>query len=336
MVNQKSSLYKRAGEFLEKNHANIKRLPPRNVKNLIEDLHIHQIELEMQNEELHRIQQELEEARDQYSDLYNFAPVGYFTLSDKGNTLEANLTGANMLGVERELVIGKPFYKFINRDDQDAFYHLRRKLAGTKIEQTCELRIVNNDGSQFYAQMICIPVLGKNKNLEWIRASVTDITKRKQAEEELQKAYKQLEIKTVNLEEANVALKILLKKNDDDNNEIEEKVLLNIKGLVIPYLDIIRKSGLNDRQNEYIDALEVQLKDIISPFSHTLSSKYSRLTRKEIQVANLVREGKPTKNISEIMSSSTRTIESHRKSIRKKLGLQNAKTNLRTHLLSFS
>lgn len=153
---------------------------------------------------------------------------------------------------------------------------------------------------------------------------------------ELAKAYKQLETKAVNLEETNIALKVLLQRRDDDKNEVEEKILLNVKELIIPYLHKFKKSSLNDRQNAYADILESGLNNIISPFLHTLSSKYSSLTPKEIQVANLVKEGKTTKDISELLSSSTDTIDFHRKNIRKKLGLQNTKTNLRSYLLSFS
>ena len=80
---------------------------------LVEDLHVHQIELEIQNEELRRVQSELEASRDMYSDLYDFAPVGYATVSEKGLILQANLACADMLGVERSSLIGKPFSRFV-------------------------------------------------------------------------------------------------------------------------------------------------------------------------------------------------------------------------------
>ncbi len=179
-----NGLKERAEEFINKNPSAIKKIPPDEVKKLIEHLQVHQVELEMQNEELRRAQLELEEARDKYSDLYDFAPVGYFTISDKGMILEANLTGATMLGVERGLMIGKPFSKFINRDDQDIFYRHQRKLIETKNKLTCELRIVKKDGSQFHAQMECIPVFDENGKLDQIRAAMTEITERKRAEEE--------------------------------------------------------------------------------------------------------------------------------------------------------
>ena len=108
---------------------------------LIHELRVHQIELKMQNEELRRIQGELEKTRDRYSHLYDFAPVGYFTVSEKGIIEEANLTIAAMLGVERSALIGKPFTHFILKEDQDIFYKHRQQLLETEEPQSCELRL---------------------------------------------------------------------------------------------------------------------------------------------------------------------------------------------------
>ena len=110
--------------------------------------------------------------------------------------------------------------------------------------------------------------------------------------------------------------------------------MLNVKELVVPYLKKLRKSGLNDRQRTLTDILDSNLNGIISPFLFTLSAKYASLTPKEIRVANLVRDGKTTKEIARLLISSTDTIDFHRKNIRKKLGLQNTKSNLRSYLLS--
>ena len=150
----------------------------------------------------------------------------------------------------------------------------------------------------------------------------------------LKKREKELEIKTSNVEEANTALKDLLKRRDEDRSELGEKVLLNIRELVAPYLEKLKKSGLDDRQKAYADILESNLTDIISPFSRTLSLKYLSLTPREIQVANLIKQGKRTKEIADVLNLSSRTIRAHRENIRKKMGLKNKKVNLRTHLLS--
>ena len=161
-------------------------------------------------------------------------------------------------------------------------------------------------------------------------------TERSQAEEMLREKEKELELKTRKLEEVNTALKVLLKRRDEDKTELEEKVLSNIKELIIPYLEKLKKSGLDTRQNAYLRILQSNLNDIISPFSRRLSSKYLNLTPAEIQVANLVRYGRDIKEIAEILNVSTRTIEFHRGNIRKKFSIKNKKASLRSHLLSIN
>ncbi len=148
---------------------------------LIHELSVHQIELEMQNDELRRVQVELEKTRDRYSHLYDFAPVGYLTISDAGIILEANLTCASMLGIERRLLIGTPFSRFINRDDQDIFYLNRMKLIETESRQTFELRIMKKDGKQFYAQLESIAAHIADSDQIHFRIAMSDISERREA-----------------------------------------------------------------------------------------------------------------------------------------------------------
>ena len=143
-----------------------------------------------------------------------------------------------------------------------------------------------------------------------------------------------MEQKTLNLEEMNSALKILLERREEDRKELEEKVLFNVKGLVVQYIERLRGSNLDKRQLGYLEILESNLNSIISPFSRKMSSKYLNLTPVEVQVADLIRQGKTTKEIAVIFNLSTRTIEFHRQNIRKKLGLKEKKANLRTSLLA--
>jgi len=152
----------------------------------------------------------------------------------------------------------------------------------------------------------------------------------------LREKEKELELKTRNLKEVNTALKVLLKRRDEDKTELEQNVLSNLRKLIFPYLEKLKKSGLNTRQNAYIRILQSNLNNIISPFSRRLSSKYLNLTPTEIQVANLVRHGRNTKKIAEILNVSTRTIEFHRGNIRKKFSIKNKKASLRSHLLSIN
>jgi len=152
----------------------------------------------------------------------------------------------------------------------------------------------------------------------------------------LKEKERELGIKAKNLEEMNTALKVLLKKREQDKIELEEKVLLNIKELVLPYLDKIKKGGLDKSQSAYADILESHLKEIISSFSYRLSSTYLNLTPAEINVANLVKQGKTNKEIAELLHIATRTAAFHRERIRQKLGIKNKKTNLKSYLTSIS
>jgi PAS domain S-box-containing protein len=108
---------------------------------LLHDLRVHQIELEMQNEELRRTQEELEASRARYFDLYDLAPVGYFTISDNGLILGANLTAATLFGVARGALAKQPLTRFIVPEDQDRYYLHRRRLFATGAPQVLELRL---------------------------------------------------------------------------------------------------------------------------------------------------------------------------------------------------
>ncbi len=179
--------------------ADLSDMPLEDINELIHELEVHQIELEMQNEELRQAQQDLEAARDKCTDLYDFAPVGYFSIGDEDLILDANLTGATMLGVERGKLTGGRFSQFITRDDQDVFYFHRQKLFETKTKQVCELKITKKDGTEFYAQLESCPVKDEKGNCSSLRSSLSDITERKQADLALIATQQEIEsiVKTV-------------------------------------------------------------------------------------------------------------------------------------------
>jgi DNA-binding NarL/FixJ family response regulator len=154
-------------------------------------------------------------------------------------------------------------------------------------------------------------------------------------ERRVEERTRELRIKSENLEEMNTALKVLLKKREEDKNELEEKVIYNVKELILPFLEKLKRSKLDHRQQTCVDIIASNLNDIVAPFAKTLSTRYLNLTPSEIQIANLVKHGKTTKDIADLLNLSTRTIESHRDSIRQKLGIKNKRANLRTHLMSY-
>jgi PAS domain S-box-containing protein len=161
-----------------------------------------------------------------------------------------------------------------------------------------------------------------------------EIEERKLVEQKLREREAELETKANELEEVNVALRVLLKRRDEDKTELGEKILSNVKELVLPYVERLRKAELTSQCAAYVNILESNLNDIISPFALKLSSKLLGLTPTEIQVANLIKEGKTTKDIAVMLHLSPRTVEFHRNNIRKKMGIKNKKANLRSHLQS--
>jgi len=223
---------------------------------------------------------------------------------------------------------GKLCYKeYMNRDKPCSDCPMRRAIENRRAERT---ELIGADGRDY--EVLATPI--KNPNGSWSSVEViVDISGRKQAEKALREREAELKIKTHSLEEANTALRVLLKRRDDDKTELEEKMLVNVKQLVIPFLEEVKKRRLDPEQMAYMDILESNLNDIISPFLRNISAKYVNLTPTEIRVAHFIKEGRTTKEIAEFMALSPRTIETHRKNIRKKLGIERKKGNLRSHLL---
>ena len=163
-----------------------------------------------------------------------------------------------------------------------------------------------------------------------------EIVHRKQAEEALRNKTIELKEKAIGLEEANAALKVLLKQREADKIELEEKVLLNVNQLILPYLGKLKRRKLDAKQKAYVDILESNLNEIVSPFARSLSSKFLRLSHTELEVSNFIQQGKNTKEIGEIMNLAESTIDFHRNNIREKLGVKNKKISLKTYLSSLA
>jgi len=161
-----------------------------------------------------------------------------------------------------------------------------------------------------------------------------DITERKRTEKALEQRKEELKAQAHSLNEVNTALKVLLKRREEDKAELEAKVLSNVKELVMPYVKSLKSSRLGATEKAYVSIIKSNLTEIVSPFLQALSSKHLSLTPREIQIADLIRLGKTTKEIAEVLNVSTRAVEFHRGNMRRKFGLKNKKANLRTHLLS--
>ncbi len=170
----------------------IEAMSPEETRRTLHELHVHQIQLEMQNEEMHRAQKELEAGRARYFDLYDLAPVGYVTFGENGLVLEANQTAAGLLGVARDAHARQPCIQFVVQEDHDIFYLRCKKLFETGEAQTCELRMVKQDGAPFWARLET--TLAQDEGGAPVcRLVLIDITERKRTEETLSRRLAELE-----------------------------------------------------------------------------------------------------------------------------------------------
>ena len=235
-------------------------------------------------------------------------------------------------------IAGQAFEQLLHPDDRDRVLALRAAhVRGDSPRYEAEYRLRNMAGDWQWilsrGQVVARDEQGKA--LRFI-GTHTDITRLKEAEAELSQARAELEQRvkqrTVELSESNVALTVLLKKREEDQKILAEQVLSNTAKLVEPFLDRLGESGLNEQQQVLVDILRSNINELTSPFASTFSSKLVRLTPAELQVANLVKLGKRSKEIAAIMHLSPGTISIHRKNIRKKLALTHTKINLQTTL----
>ena len=211
-------------------------------------------------------------------------------------------------------------------------YHRQRRIDPMSSPNNYQSVLIDKQGNKKVVLLAVAMIPGSQKSV----LSITDITEQKRIETALQKREQEVRKKSRTLEEMNAALKVLLKQREADKLELEENVLTNVKDLVLPYLAKLKVSQLNSRDAAFVSILETNLINITSPFFHNLSANYIKLTPKEIQVANLIKEAKTTKEIADIMAVSETTISLHRDHIRKKMGLNNKKINLNTYLNTLS
>jgi len=257
------------------------------------------------------------------------APDEAIMLAEIDGTIVAlNETAAKSLGVTEKSIIGTNCLDLF--PSKVAEY---RRSYGIKVIRSGEPVHFEDWQNGRWFQNSVYPIFGPKGKVVRLTLFAKDITRRKDDEQKLKTGKRELTIKTRSLEEANTALKVLLKRRDKDKRELEENIFFNLKELLIPHLEKLGQSKLDGEQKAYVKILQENLSNIISSFSTNLSMEYLKLSQSEIRVADFVKQGKTTKEIAELLNLSKKTVESQRKSIRMKLGLKNTKENLRTHLL---
>jgi len=246
---QTNSLRGQAEELFKKRAAlspnKLWALTPEEIEQTLHELQVHEIQLEMQFVELLRTHEKLDILRERYFDLYDLAPVSYFTVSIEGEIVEANFTAATLLGVTRVTLVQQLFSRFIHSEEQDNYYLQRKQLLKTGKTQTVELRMVKNDGSTFWGRLTSVAVRGDD-GVPICRIVVDDITERKSVEAELLKAKEAAEV--ANLAKSEFLANMSHEIRTPMNGLLGTLQLLDLTELTdkqSAYLDIIRTSSLN-------------------------------------------------------------------------------------------
>ncbi len=281
----------------------------------------------------------LQESEGKYRSLVENSLIGLVILQDF-KIVFANETIAQMIGFsvqEIQNLTPEQIQERIHPDDLAMVWErLQMRLQGMDAPPYYTVCAIHRDGSSRWLETYSNLIDYKGKPA--IQGTLIDITDRHKAEQELRRHRDHLKElvkeQTINLEEANAALRILLKKKDSDKSEISEKMAHNVRELIRPYISKLSNSGLNDRQRTYLEIIESNMNTIISPLLHRLSLKHIKLTPSEMQIVNLIVQGKRNKEMAELANLSVRTIETHRDNIRRKLKINNKKINLRTYLLN--
>jgi diguanylate cyclase (GGDEF)-like protein/PAS domain S-box-containing protein/putative nucleotidyltransferase with HDIG domain len=272
-ASSRQALHRRAEEMAREKAVqspeDLEVMSPEEMRQMLHELRVHQLELEMQNEELRRAQVELDTARARYFDLYDMAPVGYCTITVKGLILEANLTTANLLGVARGALIKQPFYRFILNEDKNIYYLHRKQLFETGEQQAFELRIVKKDGTAFWAHLAAIAV----QNIDGVpvcRIALSDIIERKQAEDAQWSNQKQLTDIIEFLPDATLAI------DKEKRVIIWNKAIEKMTG--IPAAEMIGKCDYAYTISFYGKA-QPSLMDLVFLDDEETASRYPKLTR---------------------------------------------------------
>ncbi len=297
-------------------------------------------------------EEELRNSEERYKEIVEGTDDLIIRVDNNGKLVFANYMANKIFGLPHSDIIGMHVSKCMHPDDKA---HTRKQIdeavAVRAISANYENRQVSLKGEVRHLFWTSNFHYDSQGNLVYVTSIARDITRRRQMEEELKKARDELELrvkertlelekanndlqeKTKNLEDLNTALRILLEKREKDKEENGEKILLNVKELLLPYVNKLKNSNLTENQKNYINLLDSGLQEIISPFAQKITSRYMHITPRELQVGNMVKSGMTSKEIAEVLNTTERTIVAHRANLRKKLGLDK-KSNLRTYLIS--
>jgi PAS domain S-box-containing protein len=270
----------------------------------------------------------LQESEERFRRVFEETPIG-MAMSNRNRTfVRANSAFCEMLGYTEEEIKPLTPADVLHPDDlHENLAEIDDLIEGKTSRCRSERRFIRKNGSIVWVSLTMTAMRGTAGQLLYLLSIIEDITQRRLAEDELQR-------KSSAVEEANIALRVLLKNREEDRGILESIVQENISKLVLPQIERMKASRLTESQMAYLDMINANLQSIVSPFLRKMSSLYVRLTPAEIQVANLIKNGKTSKEIAALLGLSKRTVDSHRENIRAKLKLAKRKMNLTTYLRS--
>lgn len=258
---------------------------------------------------------------------------GLLVLDGEGRLTYVNKHLEEISGYATEELVGHPVHEFLPPEAARLIYS---KLSGEHPQprRPFEIAWQRKDGETRHS-IVSPQILDEARTgLGGGFAVVTDITAKKKSEHALRRRERELQAKNVRLEEMNLALQTLVKMRANDKDEIESALSMKLQQLVEPLVEKLHSSGLNERQRMILTQLSANLAEISTSCHERIPSQFLVLTPAEMDVANLVKHGRTTKEIAALMNISARTVDMHRLNIRRKFGIYGRGTNLRSFLLS--
>jgi PAS domain S-box-containing protein len=283
-----------------------------------------------------RAEEALRESEKRYRALVEDMPALICRFLPDGTLSFVNTSYCRYFDKNPEELMSKDFFQFIPEKEREKIRTYFQSFSEKMSVKSYEHQVVAPNGEVRWQRWTDRAFFDEKGNLNQYQSVGHDITDQKQAEIALQGKEQKLERQTQRLEEVNTALRVLLEHREEEKKKSEENILSNVQKLVFPYIEKLENARLDDKNKTYVDIIRSNLKDLISPFGNTLSSKYSFLTPTEIQVADLIKHGRTSKEIASLLNVSPKAISFHRGNIRRKLGLVNKKINLTSHLQSLA
>lgn len=321
------------------------------------------------------MEEELRNSEQRFRALTELSPAGIYLTDSKGDCLYVNKCWSEMTGLTPDQATGQGWLNGIHPDDRNQVFSAWQQMIEHGKPFALEFRfLATSTGKTTWVYALaqslddssagCAGYIGINTDIsikkqaeieleiafnelenlvnertleleKSYRALQEEVEARKKTEHALRKSEAQLAIEKKELEEVNIALRVLLKKGDEEKRSLEEQMLVNINQLILPHIKEMKKGPLTEKQNVMFDYVESNLAKVTASFLRNISQFNLRLSPMEIKVAHFVKEGKTSKEIAEDLNLSKDTIDIHRKNIRKKCGITGKRRNLRTMLMSY-